>query len=73
MKPYLLDKSKWPYPRDIEHFEELPISSIGLLLANDYLKLFSEDKTVLKSLPTREKSSQEIKRNFPLINKILWQ
>src|SRR6202012_2548633 len=31
--PYLKDKSKWPYKKDVEHFDALPVRSPGLLFA----------------------------------------
>ena len=44
MLPSIQDKSKWTYPKDVQHFDELPIQSASLLLAGlaydntDYIK-----------------------------------
>lgn len=69
--PYLLDKSEWPYPPDVQHFDELPIQSAFLLFAaeaydrQDYLEVW-------KALPV-ERKSKEVDRNFPLRQPILWK
>lgn len=69
--PYLLDKSEWPYPPDVQHFDELPIQSAFLLFAaeaydrQDYLEVW-------KALPA-ERKSKEVDRNFPLRQLILWK
>src|SRR6202012_1282468 len=31
LEPYLADKSKWPYPHDVQHWESWPVRSPGLL------------------------------------------
>ncbi len=64
MLPYIEDKSRWTFPPDVSHFDEIPIRSVGLLLAG----LAYEDQSILaiwKSLDP-EKKSEEVKRNFPL-------
>lgn len=44
MLPYIIDKSSWPYPADVQNYEKVPIQTVGMLLAtlyyedNDYLK-----------------------------------
>jgi hypothetical protein len=69
--PYLLDKSEWPYPPDVQHFDELPIQSAFLLFAaeaydrQDYLEVW-------KALPA-ERKSKEVDRNFPLRQLVLWK
>lgn len=68
--PYLRDKSKWPYKKDIEHFESLPVRSPGLLFTGlacqheDYLGLW----THLNPDPT----DPEIIRNYPVRQPLLW-
>lgn len=68
--PYLRDKSKWPYPKDVEHFESLPVRSPGLLFTGlacqheDYLGLWSH----LNPDPT----DPEIIRNYPVRQPLLW-
>lgn len=70
MLPGIQDKTKWTYPKDVQHFEELPIQSASLLLAGlaydnpDYL-------TIWQKLP-KQRKSKEIDRNFPLREMSLW-
>jgi Alginate lyase len=68
--PFLRDKSTWPYKKDIEHFDSLPVRSPGLLFTGlachhqDYLQLWSR----LDPDPT----DPEIIRNFPIRQPLLW-
>ena len=70
MLPGIQDKSKWSYPKDVQHFNELPIQSASLLLAGlaydnaEYLKTW-------KKLP-KKRQSKEIDRNFPIRQMSLW-
>ncbi|RME96762.1 MAG: hypothetical protein D6772_11435 [Bacteroidetes bacterium] len=70
MLPYIKDKSTWPKPPDVQHFDELPIRSPGLLLA---ARAYHDAQmlSVWQSLdPTR--ASEEVDRNFPLRQELLW-
>lgn len=68
--PYLNDKSKWPYPHDVQHWESWPVRSPGLLFAGlacghpDYIALWRR----LDPDPT----DPEIIRNFPVRQPLLW-
>jgi hypothetical protein len=68
--PYLRDKSAWPYAKDVEHFESLPVRSPGLLFTGlacgreGYLELW----TRLNPDPT----DPEIVRNYPVRQPLLW-
>jgi len=68
--PFLRDKTKWPYAKDVEHFDSLPVRSPGLLFAglackqNDYLDLWGR----LNPDPT----DPEIIRNYPVRQPLLW-
>jgi hypothetical protein len=68
--PYLNDKSKWPYAKDVEHFDALPVRSPGLLFAGtachraDYIALWKR----LNPDPT----DKEIIRNYPIHQPLLW-
>ena len=68
--PYLRDKSGWPYAKDVEHFESLPVRSPGLLFAGlacgreEYLQLWAR----LNPDPT----DPEIIRNYPVRQPLLW-
>jgi hypothetical protein len=68
--PYLKDKSTWPYRKDVEHFDALPVRSPGLLLAglacdkHSYINLW---KTM-----DPDPTDQEIIRNYPIRQPLLW-
>ena len=68
--PYLKDKSAWPYKKDVEHFESLPVRSPGLLFTGlackqqVYLDLWKR----LNPDPT----DPEIIRNYPIRQPLLW-
>lgn len=68
--PYLKDKSSWPYKKDVEHFDSLPVRSPGLLFAgiecnqSQYLALW---KTL-----NPDPSDAEIIRNYPVRQPLLW-
>jgi hypothetical protein len=68
--PYLKDKSTWPYPPDIQHFESWPVRSPGLLFCGiackrtDYIDLW-------KTLPA-DPEDKEVNRNFPIRQPLLW-
>ena len=70
MVPFIKDKSKWIKPPDVQHFEELPIKSPGLLFAArayenpDFLAVWQQLS------PTRP--SEEVNRTFPLREPVLW-
>lgn len=67
---YLSDKSKWPYPADIEHFESWPVRQPCLLLAGyemgrfDYLELW-------KTLEP-DPQDPEVRRNMAVTQPLLW-
>lgn len=68
--PYLKDKSAWPYRKDVEHFDALPVRSPGLLFAGlacgrrEYVDLWK----TLDPDPT----DAEIIRNYPVRQPLLW-
>jgi hypothetical protein len=70
MLPYINDKSSWPKPSDVQHFDELPIRSPGLLLA----ALAYDDRTmkVVWQRLSPIRASKEVDRNFPLRQPLLW-
>jgi Alginate lyase len=71
MYPWILDKKRWPYPPDVEYFNDLPVRQPSLLFAglaysdSDYIKLWK----TLNPDPTVE----EIIRNFPIRQPLLWR
>jgi hypothetical protein len=68
--PYLRDKSKWPYKKDVEHFESLPVRSPGLLFTglacrhDDYVQLWTQFNP--------DPTDPEIVRNYPVRQPLLW-
>ena len=70
MYPFLLDKKKWPLPPDVMYDKEWPVRQPCLLFAGlaldkpDYLALWRR----LEPDPTVE----EVLRNFPVRQPILW-
>jgi hypothetical protein len=68
--PFLNNRNAWPYKKDVEHFDSLPVRSPGLLFAGlacdqqSYLKLWKR----LNPDPT----DPEIIRNYPVRQPILW-
>ena len=70
MVPYMKDKSKWIKPPDVQYFDELPIQSPALLFA---AKAYQNDDffDTWKSL-NPERKSEEIIRNYPIWQPILW-
>ncbi len=70
MIPYIRNKNNWIKPPDIQHFDELPIQSPGLLFAamaydnKDFLNTW-------KALNPKRKS-EEIIRTYPIWQSTLW-
>jgi len=70
MVPYIEDKKSWPYPPDVEYFNDLPVRQPDLLLAGlayrqpSYIALWQR----LKADPT----VPEIIRNHPIRQPLLW-
>ncbi len=67
---FIQDKSKWPYPHDVEYFNDLPNRQPSLLFAGlayrepSYIALW-------RTLPPDPKTA-EIIRNFPVRQPLLW-
>jgi hypothetical protein len=68
--PYLKDKGKWPYAKDVEHFDALPVRSPGLLFAGLACRQ-PEYITLWKAL-NPDPTDKEIIRNFPIRQPLLW-
>lgn len=66
--PYIVDKSKWPYQKDVEHFESFPAKASFLLFAGlayrhdgllrEWMRLpsieFCEDSEVIRSVAVKQ-------------------
>jgi len=68
--PYLKDKSAWPYKKDVEHFDSLPVRSPGLLFAGDACAR-PEYVSLWKTL-NPDPADAEIIRNYPVRQPLLW-
>jgi Alginate lyase len=68
--PYLKNKSKWPYKKDVEHFDALPVRSPGLLFAG--LACHREEYIALWKTLNPDPTDREIIRNFPIRQPLLW-
>ena len=70
MYPYIKDKSKWLYPKDVEYFDDLPNRQPSLLFAG---LAYREPKYIAlwRTLPPDPKTA-EIIRNFPVRQPVLW-
>jgi hypothetical protein len=67
--PYLKDKSTWLYPKDVEHFDSLPVRSPGLLFAG----LACEKPAYISLWKTEDPdpTDREIIRNYPVRQPLL--
>ena len=70
MEPYIADKSKWPYPRDVEYFDNLPVRQPSLLFGGIALDVPTYIHLWKRLDP--DPSVEEIIRNFPIRQPLLW-
>lgn len=68
--PYLVDKSRWPYPQDVEHYESFPARMSFMLFAGAALEK-PELFALYDSLPP-ESQDDEVRRNTAIRQPILW-
>jgi hypothetical protein len=68
--PYLADKSKWPYPHDIQHWDSWPVRSPGLLFCG--LACDHQDYIALWRRLDPDPTDPEIIRNYPIRQPLLW-
>jgi hypothetical protein len=68
--PFIADKSKWPFPKDVEYFDDLPNRQPSLLFAGI---AYNQPKYIAlwKKLSPDPKTA-EIIRNFPIRQPLLW-
>jgi len=68
--PYLKDKGSWKWPKDVEHFDALPVRSPGLLFSGI---AFHEQKYIeLWKTLNPDPVDKEIVRNYPIRQPLLW-
>jgi Alginate lyase len=68
--PYLKDKGAWPYAKDVEHFDALPVRSPGLLFAG--LACDRPQYIALWKMMNPDPADAEIIRNYPIRQPLLW-
>jgi len=68
--PYLEDKQRWPYAKDVEHFEALPVRAPSLLFCGLACER-PEFLTLWKRL-NPDPTDPEIIRNYPIRQPLLW-
>ena len=68
--PYLKDKATWPYAKDVEHFDSLPVRSPGLLFAG--VACHQQQYIALWKTLNPDPTDKEIIRNYPVRQPLLW-
>ena len=68
--PYLKDKNAWPYRKDVEHFDALPVRSPGLLFTG--LACHQAAYIALWKTMNSDPTDPEIIRNYPIRQPLLW-
>lgn len=68
--PYLADKSRWPFPHDVQHWDAWPVRSPGLLFCG--LAFAHPDYIALWRRLDPDPTDPEIIRNFPIRQPLLW-
>ncbi len=68
--PYLKDKTKWPYAKDVMHWEDWPVAQPALLFA----ALAYQDKNWLATWKKAEHApkDEEVIRNLPVRHPLIW-
>ena len=70
MAPYIADKGKWPFARDIEYFDGFPVRHPALLLGAQALD--RPDWQRIWSGLNPDPAIGEVIRNFPVRQPLLW-
>jgi len=68
--PYIVDKSKWPYPKDVMYFEYYPGRQPSLLLVGIALNEPKYIEAWKKFDP--DPSNAEVQRSIPIHQPVLW-
>ena len=71
MEPFIADKTRWPYPPDVEQYALLPVRQVSLLFAGLALKrpAYLDLWRRLDPDPTEG----EVIRNYPIRQPVLWR
>jgi Alginate lyase len=70
MAPFVADKSKWPYKKDVMYWDDWPVRHPSLLFGG--LAAGREDWISLWSKLNADPEVEEIIRNFPIRQPLLW-
>jgi hypothetical protein len=70
MYPYIKDKAAWPFPHDVEHFEDFPVRNPALLFSG--LAYSKQDYITLWKRLNPDPVVPEVIRNFPIRQPLLW-
>ncbi|GAA0866008.1 hypothetical protein GCM10009115_26850 [Sphingopyxis soli] len=70
MAPYVADKARWPFARDIEYWDGFPVRQPSLLFGG--LALDRRDWTALWQRLEPDPRIDEVVRNFPVRQPLLW-
>lgn len=68
--PYIVDKSTWPYPKDVMYFEYFPVRLPSLLFAGIALNEAKYIEAWKKLDP--DPTNAEVQRNVPVRQPVLW-
>jgi hypothetical protein len=68
--PYIRDKSTWPFPKDVAHFDELPVRMQSVLFAGKALK--NNDYTEAWKKLNADYTDEELIRTYPIRQPVLW-
>jgi hypothetical protein len=70
MYPFVADKNKWTYPKDVMYWDEWPVAQPFLLFGSIAFK----NKTWLGTWGTLERfpENEEVIRNLPVRNPLIW-
>lgn len=68
--PYMKDKTAWKWAKDVEHFDDLPVRSPGLLFAG--IALHKQEYVNLWRTLNPDPTDKEIIRNYPIRQPLLW-
>jgi len=68
--PYIADKSKWPFAKDVEHFDVMPSRRPSLLFAGEALG--RPEYVVVWQRLDANTTDPELVRNLPIRQPLLW-
>jgi len=70
MFPFIADKRSWPYPNDVEYFDDWPVRQPSLLFAG--IALSKPEYFAVWSRLNPDPTVEEIIRNYPIRQPFLW-